>query len=788
MGSAQSTSFISHGTGDQLNTHRGTVNKSEGDGAHLPGATIHGDVHITWESSQNCLQSLAFREMDSRFHDIDTAAQGTCEWLLRHQTYTRWASCDQGVLWIKGKPGSGKSTLLRHILGKVVAIPTTAESDLILSFFFHSRGAELQRTPLGLFQTLLYQLLRQVPDALQDLVATFKQRCETIGKPGEKWQWHPGELQCFFELSLPKVLETRPVWLFVDALDECGEEIAAKLVEEFKSLLQRLSSIGSKHFHVCFTCRHYPILPDLDGALQICADGENGKDISTFVQEKLSSFRVRKSSMIPDLITKRAEGVFLWAWLVVNQVLKLDREGVGPKKIEAEIRSIPQKLDALYRELIRNMGSDSLNLVQWICFAMRPLSLEELRWAILVEADCQHLSLYECQNAGDYTSDDDRMKRRVQTLSRGLAEVTSDAKVVQFIHQSVKDFFVKNGLSALDKTVKADFIVGIAHYRLSRTCIRYLAMEEIGRLASDERGDIISEFPFVHYATTSWVAHTKQSDARSVPQEDLLDYFAGPSNTLMEQWVHIYRILEIYSDNCPPEGTSLIHVMSRYGVAGALWAILKRADQTGINIDAKDSHGRTPLSWAAEHGHEAVVRLLFDRGAHIEAADEVGQTPLSWAAAKGHEAVVQLLLDRGAHIEAADEVGQTPLSWAAAKGHEAVVQLLLDRGTHIEAADEWGRTPLWRAAAYGHEAVVRLLLDRGAHIEAADEWGQTPLSWAAENGHAAVVQLLLDRGAHIEAADEWGRTPLSWAALGGHDAVMQLLQLHGAQPSSTTSP
>lgn len=66
------------------------------------------------------------------------------------------------------------------------------------------------------------------------------------------------------------------------------------------------------------------------------------------------------------------------------------------------------------------------------------------------------------------------MKRRVQTLSRGLAEVTLDTKVVQFIHQSVKDFFIQKGLSALDKTAKPDFVVGIAHYRLFRTCIRYL--------------------------------------------------------------------------------------------------------------------------------------------------------------------------------------------------------------------------------------------------------------------------------------------------------------------------
>ncbi|KAJ4175645.1 hypothetical protein NW767_015718, partial [Fusarium falciforme] len=409
------------------------------------------------------------------------------------------------------------------------------EGALLLSFFFHGRGSELQKTPLGLFRSLFHQLLRQVPEALTDLVATFQQRCESIGKPGKQWQWHPRELQRFLESSLRKALEARTVWLFVDALDECGEENAVNLAEYFKSLLPRLTSSGLKQSRICFTCRHYPIL-DLDGVFEVCVEKENRKDISTFVQDKLSSIRGPTSSTIRDLVTNRANGVFMWAWLMVKQVLDLERKGAGLKKIEAEIRSVPQELDTLYRKLIRAMSPDSLKLMQWICFATRPLSLDELRWALVIEADCPHQSLYECQSAGDYTSDDERMQRRVQTLSRGLAEVTSDGKVVQFIHQSVKDFFVEKGLSALDESAKPDFVVGIAHHRLSRTCVRYLAMEEIGRSASHERSDMISDFPFLYYATASWVAHMRQSDARSVPQEDLLAYFAGPSNTLVERW------------------------------------------------------------------------------------------------------------------------------------------------------------------------------------------------------------------------------------------------------------
>lgn len=234
--------------------------------------------------------------------------------------------------------------------------------------------------------------------------------------------------------------------------------------------------------------------------------------------------------------------------------------------------------------------------------------------------------------------------------SRGLAEIKDiyGTKTIQFIHQSVSDFFAEIGLQIIDLDCGSkDSAIGRAHLFLSRSCINFIATEDVQELDKVDgvswylryRGRVQADETLATYATKYWTARAQNAEMKNT-QTDILEPLGWPSKYVFEKWKRMSRIIDRYNDKCPNKNTSMLHTLYIHRLIAPLSIILRRTNEEIYDMNIQDANGRTSLSLAAEKGHTAVVEILLGKGADPNYLDETKRSPLSRAAANGHTAIV----------------------------------------------------------------------------------------------------------------------------------------------------
>ncbi|TGO52552.1 hypothetical protein BCON_0139g00180 [Botryotinia convoluta] len=785
---------------------------------------------------QSIIDQLYFPKIDERLTSL-TAAQGTtCRWFLTKPEYLSWNDVSklqdhEGFLWIKGNPGTGKSTLMKLLFEEAKLNAKGDSSKITLSFFFLARGTIEERTTTGLYRSLLHQLFERVAelrDSLEWMTADGARGVERNG-------WSEAALKQTLKHAVAK-LGSRPLMVFVDALDECDQKQASGMVSFFEELCE-LAEVSQVSLQICFSSRHYPTIVIQKG-MELTLEDELGhmEDIQHYIKSKLRLGKSKQAEALRSEILQKSSGIFLWAVLVLDILNSEYTSGsISIKKISERLNEIPPGLNDLFEMILKRDGENLEELqlcLKLILFANRPLKPQELYFATQIGLDEGCTGFWDQEDVNI-----DQMKLFVRSSSKGLAEVTKNkASDVQFIHESVRDFLLGRYETQLPG-VSGNF-VGHGHDTLKSCClaqlnavinqkvIKHFSFSKLNfwecrnmkypflNTSHPESGippaqrskeaqskfqeEIKSRFPFLDYSVSNILYHANLAQQNYIEQADFLEKFPTRLWVFVNNYFENHEIRR-YTDSVTipyllaernlanlirtrPRKESCFDITEqRYGpsILAALATGSNEAVQTLLKIEAESCSSTSLLhdlcqKYQPKNNENKNIGRSFTYSRRIDLAFQLLRYD--------HEILLIFLLssdDIWVDSKMTDR-GKSLLMEAVEMGHSVVITFLLERSTDVDFMGEvHTMSPLQRAVIRGYTNIVKLLLEKGA--EPNYKIGhRAPLMIASSEGQLNMVKLLLEYGAEIDCRDPVGQTPLIRAILNGYPDVVKLLLEKGA--------
>lgn len=317
------------------------------------------------------LQTLFFPEILERRSQIKDAAPGTLKWIFetedmdvsgkdlkshpgvtqrRWDNLAAWLRNDNGVYWVNGKAGSGKSTLMAHILGdtrtkKALDVWCGGQNCHILSYFFWRAGTVMQKSVLGLLRSLLYQVCAEKPKQTLALMNRLAIGTSTMHI------WTEKLLKKAFHEAI-NIATRSQFCIFVDGLDEFDGNHA-----ELVDLIFELQ--GHERVKFCVSSRpEVQLSKRLTSCRTVRLQDLNLSDIARFTKLKLTKAGIdidTEHGPLHHQIAGRAEGVFLWAVLVTDSLVRGIEAGDDQTILSKRIETMPQGLNDLFKSMLNKV-------------------------------------------------------------------------------------------------------------------------------------------------------------------------------------------------------------------------------------------------------------------------------------------------------------------------------------------------------------------------------------------------------------------------------------------------
>ncbi|KAL7910353.1 hypothetical protein GGI35DRAFT_448574 [Trichoderma velutinum] len=489
-----------------------------------------------------------------RYEDVASQCMpGTTSWLLEHAIFRSWLRDDKkargGSLWVRGNPGSGKSVLAASTIQELKGL---GSSNPVCYFFFNSTQDIIPNTSTTAYRALLSQILQyRINDDQMRETLEFAMYFQS---PGQKTA-SKKEINDLMELCLHS---DDNIYLVLDGLDEC--EDSRELVEKLRRLTDQETT------RLALFCR--PTLTWLSkriSSLQIISiDLSNKDDIQHYLRQSLKDMKneglLSKSldyKEVAKTLTRRADGMFLWARLMVTY---LNSPALYPAQRTQAISEMdnPEGLEVMYERILRLIEGSNKAMHRlagqsflWLSYGKRPLIPAELESG-LVPFDANPNE----EEAWKLPEFEDVIVRAcgglVELSPKSIEFLGNTFRPLRFIHASVKEYFANSESTSKNGIIPPPPL--IAHARLATMCLKYLTYRVPSQPLSGKLGnnvvpkDLWSAFPFSNYAMVRWTSHlvlTVQDSQYGEAKPELQLLFSA-----MEQFFAQPKVLMAYIEGC----------------------------------------------------------------------------------------------------------------------------------------------------------------------------------------------------------------------------------------------
>ncbi|KAJ5692729.1 hypothetical protein N7462_002152 [Penicillium macrosclerotiorum] len=366
---------------------------------------ILGDFHQTLQDYILAQKNIHRDEQDSKdLRDIfvgdpqgvmeiiqrknDKLLRAAYEWILdtpEYQKFTNWSDPDScRVLCLTGPAGTGKSMLTIGILSELARQPPWRVILLLSGIATQHDQPDGCPALVDLDASNLIQqphLLSYLRETLRNAGASY------FDTPANFWPL----AEIFKQMLADK--DMSPVYLTLDALDECDDHVGGPRIQHVISLISETLSVSKK---VKWLVSSRPEINLVNVLLRKEASGavvgvnvySRPEPVNAYIKHKLAELENEHNyaqDILDDMsneIRKRAQNTFLWVSLVFKDIIEND---LPDYEAIDHIKASPPSLKSLYDRLMAKIQSITANDREYCgavmaasCFAYRPLAYAEL--------------------------------------------------------------------------------------------------------------------------------------------------------------------------------------------------------------------------------------------------------------------------------------------------------------------------------------------------------------------------------------------------------------------------